>query len=241
MSDAQLSIVMPAYEEAENLRWILPRLHKALQVLTVPYEILVVDTSTPHDDTANICVGAGVRYIPRRGGDKYGHAVRTGIQEAYGQYIIFMDADGSHSPDFIQKLWAQHQQVDCIIASRYVAGGGTENVFVLILMSLAVNVVFRIVLGLKCADVSNSFRLYRADQLKALTLECDHFDIVEEILVKLSYSVVNFSIKEIPFTFQKRQAGKTKRQLVAFAIGYLNTLARLHRMKRRAQSAKKAV
>jgi dolichol-phosphate mannosyltransferase len=45
-----------------------------------------------------------------------------------------------------------------------------------------VNVVFRSVLGLKCADVSNSFRLYRGDELRGLQLECDNFDIVEEIL-----------------------------------------------------------
>jgi dolichol-phosphate mannosyltransferase len=95
-----------------------------------------------------------------------------------------------------------------------------------------VNVVFRVVLGLKCYDVSNSFRLYQGDALRRLELKCDNFDIVEEILIKLSSSQAGYRIEEVPFTFERRKAGTTKRQLVAFAIGYLGTLLRLSRFKR---------
>ena len=84
---------------------------------------------------------------------------------------------------------------------------------VLIFMSLMVNVVFRLALGLKCYDVSNSFRLYRGDDLRTLQLKCDNFDIVEEILVKLTVARPGYRIKEVPFVFEKRKAGKTKRNL----------------------------
>jgi dolichol-phosphate mannosyltransferase len=94
------------------------------------------------------------------------------------------------------------------------------------------------VLGLKCADVSNSFRLYRGDELRALQLECDNFDIVEEILVKLFFSRPGYRLKEVPFVFEQRRAGKTKRKLLVFAIGYIGTLVRLHRLKRKAVAGK---
>jgi dolichol-phosphate mannosyltransferase len=167
----------------------------------------------------------------------YGNAVCTGIARSRGRHVLFMDADGSHNPDFIPELWKWRADFDLVIASRYAPGGKTENPWILILMSQMVNIVFRLVLGLRCLDVSNSFRLYRGDDLRKLRLECQHFDIVEEILVKLAYSRDHFRIKETPSTFEKRKAGKTKRQLVTFALGYIGTLRRLLSLKRKIAAA----
>jgi dolichol-phosphate mannosyltransferase len=231
----ELSIALPAYEEAANLAVLLPQLKGVLEGLGVRHEILVVDTEQPRDATPQVCAEHGVRYLPRTGGSLYSDAVRTAIRASTGRWVIFMDADGSHSPSFVTNLWAEREAADVIIASRYIAGGKTENPAVLILLSLAVNVVFRVVLGLDCSDVSNSFRLYRGDDLRALTLECQNFDIVEEMLVKLCFTGQGRTVKEIPFTFEQRKAGKTKRDLVSFATSYLTTLGRLYRMKRQAR------
>ena len=92
------------------------------------------------------------------------------------------------------------------------------------------NLIFRLVLGLQCADVSNSFRLYRGDDIRSLTLTCENFDIVEEILIKLVVPSPEYRVREIPFTFRKRAHGESKRRLVAFAFGYLATLWKLARM-----------
>jgi len=236
----ELSIVLPSYQEADSLRQMLPVLNDVARSLAASYEIVVIDTEQPLDDTPRICADFGVTYMARRGGALYGHAIRTALQEVRGQYVIFMDADGSHNPRFLPQLWAERDQAELVIASRYVRGGKTENPAVLIFLSLMVNVVFRVVLGLKCYDVSNSFRLYRGQALRQLELECDNFDIIEEILIKLSYAQPGFRIKEIPFTFEKRKAGTTKRQLVAFAIGYLATLRRLSNFKRQMQRASRS-
>ncbi len=232
----ELSIVLPAYEEADNLRMLLPVLREAVQTLTPSYEILVVDTAQPRDATPQVCADASVTYLPRRGGDYYGHAVRTGIASSRGRFVILMDADGSHNPTFTRELWAQRDSSDLVIASRYMAGGKTENPAILIFMSLVVNVVFRLVLGLRCFDVSNSFRLYRGDDLRALQLSCDNFDIVEEILVLLSFTHPGYRIHEVPFTFEERKAGKTKRKLFAFAISYLAVLWRLYKLRRKVET-----
>jgi dolichol-phosphate mannosyltransferase len=229
-------VVLPAYEEAANLEILLPQLRQAAGALAASFDIIVIDTQQPRDNTPEVCRKHGVRYVPREQGPLYGHAIRTALREAGGQWVVFMDADGSHNPAFLPKLWEQRQNADLVIASRYIPGGKTENPAVLIFMSLMVNVVFRLALGLKCYDVSNSYRLYRGDDLRALRLKCGNFDIVEEILVKLVTGHPGYRIKEIPFVFEKRKAGKTKRNLLLFALGYAVTLARLMKMKYEARS-----
>jgi dolichol-phosphate mannosyltransferase len=238
-SNPELTIALPAYEEAANLEVLLPRLKAVLDGFGTGYEIVVADTEQPHDDTPAVCARHGAVYLARVGGSLYSHAVTTALNASRGEWVVFMDADGSHSPEFIEKLWAERNNADLVIASRYMPGGRTENPPILVFMSLVVNVIFRVILGLRCADVSNSFRLYKGEDLRALTLECENFDIVEEILVKLCCADSSYVVKEIPFFFEKRKAGKTKRNLVTFAVSYIGTLFRLARLKREALKANK--
>ncbi len=223
----ELSIVLPSYREAAALSKLLPSLKSRAAELTDAHEILVVDAQQPLDETPAICMAHGVRHIHRRYGNLYGDAVRTGIEEAGGRFIVFIDADGSHNPAHLRRLWDQREHHDVVIGSRYVAGGHTENPVILIFLSWVVNVIFRLVFHLHCKDVSNSFRLYRAEQLKPLHLKCHHFDIVEELLILLS----GRRIVEVPVTFERRKAGESKRKLLLFAIGYLWTLTRLLKIK----------
>ena len=225
-----LTVALPAYLEEENLRILLPRLEATLKRMAISYEILIVDTETPLDHTADVCRGENVRYLNRKGGNAFGNAVRTGIDEARGRRILFMDADGSHTPEFIPELYSRVNQADVVIASRYVEGGFTENSRALVLMSLALNMTYSIVLGLKCKDVSNSFKIYRADQLKELELTCQNFDIVEEILFKLRVLNPGLTIVEVPFSFKKRMFGETKRNLVVFIMTYVMTILKLRFM-----------
>ncbi|OGG59103.1 hypothetical protein A3C89_01695 [Candidatus Kaiserbacteria bacterium RIFCSPHIGHO2_02_FULL_50_50] len=223
----KLSIIIPSYLEEENLRILLPRINSVLKTIAVPSEVLIIDTETPLDSTAEACALYGARYIPRVGGNRYGDAVRTGIHAAQGEYCIFMDADGSHTPEFIEKLFAERERADVIIASRYIDGGDTDNGKVLVLMSWIVNAVYALVLGLNCKDVSNSFKLYHREELQALDLRCHNFDIVEEMLFKLKKRNKKLHILELPYTFKKRMFGSTKRNLVAFMVSYGWTLIRL--------------
>lgn len=226
-ADIKLSVILPAYQEGENLKLLLPRLKRAASAVSPAYEIVVVDTCQPKDDTPDVCREHQVRYVPRQGGDSFGDAVRTGIEAAQGEWTVFMDADGSHSPEMIPKLARYADDFDVVIASRYVQGGRTENSPALVLMSRLLNLVYVSVLKLNCRDVSNSFKLYRTVQLKGIALRCNNFDIVEEILVKIQRQLNEMRIKEVPFTFERRKAGKTKRNLLTFIVTYFFTLVRL--------------
>ena len=232
-SDAaiEVSVVLPAYREAESLDMLLPKLKAAIEPLTQRSEICVIDTEQSMDRTEEVCRTHGVRHIRRRGGNTYGDAMRTAIAEVRGEYVAVMDADGSHNPAYLPALWQRRHEYDIVIGSRYIAGGRTENPWILIWLSSVVNVVFRFVLGLACRDVSNSFRLYRREHLQTLHLRADNFDIVEEILIGLCFGRSHCTVVEVPVTFERRKAGESKRNLIVFAFGYLYTLIRLLRLK----------
>ncbi len=224
----ELSIVLPAYQEAENLKIILPRLNNVVGQLTKSYEIVVVDTVKALDDTAQVCKDNNALYLNRDNGNSFGDAVRTGIKASKGQFVLCMDADGSHPPEFIPNLYKHKDNFDVVIASRYVDGGFTENNKILILMSRLLNVVYALVLNLKCKDVSNSFKIYNGKLLRDLKLSSNNFDIVEEILFKLNKeSKKQLKILEVPFVFKKRMFGETKRNLLVFIATYVFTLLKL--------------
>jgi len=223
-----LSVVIPAYREAQALATLLPSLRAVVTRLSPSHEILIVDAKDPVDNTQEICAREGVRYLQRGAGNHYGDAVRTGIAGASGRYVLFMDADGSHNPSQLHLLWERRHSSDMVIGSRYIAGGETENPKVLIAMSWIVNITYSYIFKLTVRDVSNSFRLYRADYLKAMPLRCNHFDIIQEILIRATRRGP-MRVVEVPIRFEKRKAGESKRSLLRFAVSYLSTIVRLVR------------
>lgn len=227
MKEIDVSIILPAYKEAENLKEILPKLSDVMKKNGYIYEIIIVDTIEPTDDTEKICLINNAKYVKRDGGNNYCNAVKTGIKSANGLKTIFMDADGSHSPEFLPELLKYKDDYDVVIASRYVEGGKTDNNFILKFLSQTLNKTYGFFLGLKCKDISNSLKLYDTKQLKALNLKCENFDIIEEILFKLNKHNKNLKIKEIPYYFKNRKYGKTKRNLITFTLSYIYTLIKL--------------
>ena len=222
-----LTILIPAFREEENLRIIIPEIVSECNRNTTTFEIIVIGPREQADESSIVCQEHGVRYVERTGGDDYGDAIRTGLEMAFGTYILVMDADGSHDPNMISALCKSAEDAEVVIASRYVEGGSTDNPTILIILSKIVNICYRIVLGVNVLDISNSFKLYRAKDIKSLDLKCKNFDIVEEILFKLVQQNPAIRIKEIPTVFRKRMFGRTKRSLIRFVVTYVFTLFRL--------------
>lgn len=94
-------------------------------------------------------------------------------------------------------------------------------------MSKVLNIIYSVSLGLNCHDISNSFKLYKTNDLKAIELFSDNFDIIEEILFKLKIRNKSFRILELPYKFKKRIHGKTKRNLFKFILTFITTLYKL--------------
>jgi dolichol-phosphate mannosyltransferase len=232
----ELSITLPAYREAETLRHLLPRIRAAAGRLTADYEIVVVDALRPVDDTQKVCADCGVRHVFRTNGDSFGDAIRTAIRESRGRFVMIMDADGSHNPDDFERLWCRRHEGDIIIGSRYTAGGRTKVHAGLTLQSQILNVTCRWALGLQIRDMSNNFRLYRGEQLRALSLMSTNFEILQEILARLAWGPAQARILEVPITFEKRNAGESKRNLSAFIISYLRSIRNLRRFRAAARA-----
>ena len=235
LSPVELTVMIPSYLEAASLKDLLPKIRAAAEALTPAYEVLIVDTQEPMDDTAAVCAASGARHVHRSGGNNYGDAIRTGIREARGTYLLCMDADGSHNPSYFARMWDKREVWDIVIGSRYAKGGQTENPKHLIFMSWVVNFTFRMSFNIKAKDVTNSFRLYNRAILLPLKLESNAFDVLEELLIKAVTHRPPARVGEVPVTFEKRKAGESKRKLMQFAMGYLNTLRKLRKFQAEAK------
>lgn len=218
-----LTVVIPALNEEENLELLLPSLRKVLKrVLSnsgLDYEIILVDgvsSSKPSPVAAQNDIRVVSQVKPG-----YGNALLCGFDAARGEYILTMDADLSHEPGFVEHLWEARHAADVSIASRYVMGGQSDTHWLRMLLSKILNRWFAFGLSLPVTDLSSGFRLYRTRVLRTLGLDCHDFDILPEILVK-AYAG-GWRIQEVPFHYQPRKYGKSHARVIRFGITYLRT------------------
>jgi dolichol-phosphate mannosyltransferase len=228
-----LSVLIPVLNERDNLVELLPRLHGVLAHLGCTSEVVVVDGGS-HDGTAEAAQGLGARVLVQRA-PGYGGALREGFAATTGRHVLTLDADLSHDPDFIIKLWRAREHADIVIASRYVKGGVAYMPLSRKLLSRLLNRFFALGLGLPVRDMSSGFRLYRASVLADLHLEGRNFDILEEALVK-AYAA-GWRVVEIPFTYYPRDAGSSHARVIAFGLDLLRAFARLWRLRNSIESA----
>ena len=224
MSKLDLSIIIPTLNESENLKSLIPEIKNVINE-KFNFEIIIVDGVDIDDETFKLAKENKVKYFNRSPNNDYGNAVRIGIQKSSGLSTLFMDGDYSHEPRFILKLF-ELKNNDIVIASRYVSGGKTDNLFFSEFLSKTLNLFYSIVLNLNLKDVSNSFKLYETYKLKRLKLVCNHFDIIEEIIFKFKLKFKNVKIVEIPYHFKQRKYGKTKRNFF-IVVAYLFSILRL--------------
>ncbi|MGH3056070.1 MAG: glycosyltransferase, partial [Gaiellaceae bacterium] len=233
MSQVDLSVLIPVLNERDNLVALLPRLRRVLDQLGCTSEVLVVDGGS-RDGTVEAAESLGARALVQRA-PGYGGALREGFEAAAGAYVLTLDADLSHDPDFIIKLWRARRSADVVIASRYVKGGVAYMPFNRKLLSRVLNRFFALGLGLPVRDMSSGFRLYRAEVLVDLGLGGRNFDILEEVLVK-AYAA-GWRVVEIPFTYYPRDAGSSHARVVAFGLDLLRAFARLWGLRNSIESA----
>lgn len=218
------SVVLLAYKEAENLKILLPQIRDVLEKMQEEYEILVIDSAKPTDNTEEVCKKNNAVYIPQEE-PGYAGAFRTGIKYATKAQIQILDADGSHDPADMKAIREKFDQgFDIVIGSRYVKGGKTNDSFSSIIMSKLLNFVMRICVGVKAHDISTSYRLYDAKQLKYVVLTRKNYDVLQEVILRMKMKKKGFSIGEVPIEFNKRMFGESKRKLFTFIKGYIVTV-----------------
>ncbi len=204
-----LSVIIPALNEAGNLRSLLPALRETLAGLELPAEVIVADGDS-WDATPAVAQELGALVVTQVA-PGYGGALRAGFAAARGEYLLTMDGDWSHEPEVVRALWAARSKADILIASR------------------------RRILDLPVRDLSSGFRLYRRQILAEIAPQATDFDVLQEILVKAVGC--GFTVVEVPFRFRPRGAGRSHVRLLRFAAAYLRTLWRMWQLRNSIASA----
>jgi dolichol-phosphate mannosyltransferase len=231
MSDDEcrgVSVLILTRNEADNLDRLLPAVAQALEREGARYEFVVVDAASP-DGTADVARRRGARVVDQQQ-PGYANAWRQGVAECRGDYILALDADCSHRPDFIAALIAAIEHADIVVASRYVDGGSADMSLDRRFLSGVLNVLFARALGVPQRDLSSGFRIYRRAALSTLVPRGVHFDVLPEILALAHFG--GLRIAEIPFRYHARETGVSKASVLKFAPAYLRTLLRCWRAKR---------
>lgn len=225
-------MIIPAWNEAENLRLLLPRLHAALAALGVGYEVIVADVGSS-DGTADICRAGGAACL-EVGALGYGLALGAGFRRAAGAYVLTMDADFSHPESFVRTLWERRGAAELLVASRYCPGGSARMPWTRRWLSRTLNLLFSAGLDLPVRDCSSGYRLYRADALAGLDIRARDFDALQEILIRVHAR--GHRILEVPFHYQPRRHGTSHARVLAFGVQYLKTFGRMWRLRNSIES-----
>lgn len=210
-------VIIPTYNEKENIEAILRYVFK----LEPQFDVLVIEDSSP-DGTAEIVKRLQTEFsrlfmIERKGklglGTAYIAGFKWGLEHGY-TYIFEMDADFSHNPDDLVRLYnaCHNKEGDLIIGSRYVTGVNVVNwPMSRVLMSYFASKYVKFVTGMKINDATAGFVCYHRKVLETIDLDNIRFKgYAFQIEMKFTTRTLGFKLKEIPIIFTDRTLGTSK-------------------------------
>ncbi|MDN4754788.1 polyprenol monophosphomannose synthase [Porphyromonadaceae bacterium W3.11] len=230
-TDSKL-VIIPTYNEIENIRAII----EAVLSLEETFDILIVDDNSP-DGTADEVKRMMAEYpkrvfiLERSGKLGLGTAYLAGFKWALEKnydYITEMDADFSHNPKDLPKLYeaCALKGADVAIGSRYVKGVNVVNwPLGRVLMSYFASKYVRIVTGMKINDATAGFVCYRAEVLRTMPLDEIHFKgYAFQIEMKYTAKLCGFNIVEVPIVFVNRVHGTSKMNSSIFGEAFFGVI-----------------
>lgn len=225
-------VIIPTYNEKENIENII----RVVLGLPISFNILVIEDGSP-DGTASIIKKLQSEFpsrlfmIERKGKQGLGTAYITGFKWALKheyEYIFEMDADFSHNPNDLLKLYdaCANQGADVAIGSRYVTGVNVVNwPMARVLMSYMASKYVRFILGVKIADTTAGFKCYRREVLETIDLNKIRFKgYAFQIEMKFTAFKCGFTLKEVPIIFINRVLGTSKMSGGIFGEAFLGVI-----------------
>ena len=208
-------VIIPTYNEAENIRLIADRVRRAVPSV----DILVADDNSP-DGTGLIAdelaaADDHVFVLHRPGKDGLGAAYVAGFAWAKDKgydVVVEMDADGSHAPEELSTMLDTLHRVDVVLGTRYVPGGSVHNWPVhRLVLSRGGNLYIRMALGMPFKDATGGYRAYRMgvlDTIDVATVASQGYSFQVELAWRAYKN--NFRVAEVPITFTERELGASK-------------------------------
>uniref|UniRef100_A0A7E4VWQ7 Dolichol-phosphate mannosyltransferase subunit 1 n=1 Tax=Panagrellus redivivus TaxID=6233 RepID=A0A7E4VWQ7_PANRE len=226
----EYTVILPTYNERENLPICVYLIDKYFKKAGVTYEIVVIDDSSP-DGTSEIAnelrgIYPQLRLHTRAGKLGLGTAYKEGLKFARADYIILMDADLSHHPKFIPQMIESMKKQDCeiVTGTRYAPGGGVSGWNAQRkLMSCGANYLAQVLLSPGVSDLTGSFRLYKKKVLEELVEKATSKGYVFQMEMMFRAKKLGYKVNEVPITFVDRLFGESKLGAQE-VIGYLKGL-----------------
>jgi len=214
-----LSIIVPTYNERENIKELAERIFSGLKDAGIEGELVIVDDNSP-DGTAQAAESLGgtfdIKVIRREGKLGLSSAVIEGFECATYDILAVMDADLSHPPEALPKMYyfIDSGEAEIVIGSRFVSGGGSKNwPWYRRLVSFVARFLARPLT--KVRDLTSGYFMIKRSVIEGVKLNPIGFKICLEILAKGKYD----RVKEIPIQFSDRGHGKSKlsiRQIIEY-------------------------
>lgn len=225
-------VIIPTYNEKENIENII----RAVFSQSVVFHVLIIEDGSP-DGTAQIVKTLQTEFpkqlfmIERKGklglGTAYITGFKWGLANKY-DYIFEMDADFSHNPKDLPRLYdaCSNQGADVAIGSRYVSGVNVVNWPIgRVLMSYFASKYVRFVLGVNIADTTAGFKCYRREVLETIELDKIRFKgYAFQVEMKFTAYKCGFVLKEVPIIFINRELGTSKMSGGIFGEAFFGVL-----------------
>jgi len=212
-SEPEVSVVVPTYNERDNVAKLIQAIHEYLSEAGISYEVVVVDDNSP-DGTAEVARSLSSRYsvrvVVRPGKLGLASAILDGVRVSRGRYVAVMDADLQHPPEALPRLVEKVRGgCDVVIGSRYVKGGATPGwSFFRRLVSWGANTLARLLLprvrGVR--DAMSGYFVFRREVVEGVELNPRGFKFLLELLVKGRFN----RVCEHPIVFRPRVRGESK-------------------------------
>lgn len=218
------SVILPTYNERENLPLIVYMLNKTFTEAKVKHEVVVVDDSSP-DNTLEVAESlrdiygsSQVTIVSRKGKLGLGSAYFAGLKAAKGDRIILMDADLSHHPKFIPQMISVMDQgdgrgrsFDIVSGTRYRRGGGVAGWdFKRKLTSCGANFLATFLLNPGASDLTGSFRLYEREVIERILTKVKSKGYAFQMEILVHARKEGMTVGEVPITFVDRIYGESK-------------------------------
>ena len=216
-----LSIIVPAHNEEENIAQVIRKIE---EIVAVDHELIVINDHS-QDQTAKIVLGLTGQYPnlrlidnPLEGG--FANAIRAGLANIRAGLVVPVMADLCDDLNTINIMYDRiNQGYDVVCGARYIKGGArTGGSKVKGFFSFFVGKTISIFTGIPTVDVANAFKMYRKKVIDCINIESEGFEISMELALKAYFQ--GFKIAQVPTVWRERQKGKSSFKMFNLTPNY---------------------
>lgn len=209
----QLSIVMPVFNERNNIKGVLNELNKVIQDNNISSEIIIVDDGSTdgtkeHLEDLKKQYSIKVELLPHTGKS---NAIVHGVSKAKGKNVLMFDGDGQFDPKYIPRFlsYLESEEYSIVIGSKYLNNSWKDNSINRYIIGRGYNIIVNSLFSTNYTDIQGGYKMFRTDTLKSLIENKSYKDFALDTLILLIAAKRGIAIKEVPIVIRNRISGKS--------------------------------